>query len=154
MKKLFLLSSVFFVMVHGAYCQSLMERFQKAEQYLPKNTSKLVINAAIRPVEVENSTHEVWLPEGGKCCVDSYLRVNILGEHVVKPASSLHLAGELIKHNKEIKLLIIPNRSHGLSDHPYFIRKRWDWFVKHLLKKKPPKEYETRMVNSYTQGND
>lgn len=60
----------------------------------------------------------------------------------VNPASSLRLAGELIKANKDFDLLIIPNRRHGLSDHPYFIRKRWDYFVKHLLGVEPPKEYK------------
>lgn len=59
----------------------------------------------------------------------------------VNPASTLRLAGELIKANKDFDLLIIPNRRHGLNDHPYFIRKRWDYFVKHLMGQEPPKEY-------------
>jgi dipeptidyl aminopeptidase/acylaminoacyl peptidase len=64
----------------------------------------------------------------------------------VNTASSLRLAAELVKRNKDFELLIIPNRNHGLADHPYFIRKRWDWFVKHLLKEEPPGEFE---VSSY-----
>ena len=60
----------------------------------------------------------------------------------VNPACSLRLAGELIKANKDFDLLIIPNRRHGLSDYPYFIRVRWDYFVKHLLGVEPPKEYK------------
>lgn len=60
----------------------------------------------------------------------------------VNPASSLRLAGELIKANKDFDLLIIPNRRHGLSDHAYFIRKRWDYFVEHLLGVDPPKNYK------------
>ena len=64
----------------------------------------------------------------------------------VNTASSMRLAAELIKHNKDFELLIIPNRNHGLADHPYFIRKRWDWFVKHLLGEEPAKEYE---IESY-----
>jgi dipeptidyl aminopeptidase/acylaminoacyl peptidase len=62
----------------------------------------------------------------------------------VNTASSLRLAAELVKHNKDFELLIIPNRNHGLADHPYFIRKRWDWFVKYLLNDEPPKEYEIK----------
>ena len=62
----------------------------------------------------------------------------------VNPASTLRFAGELIKANKDFDLLIIPNRSHGLSDHPYFIRKRWDYFVRHLMGVEPPKEYEIK----------
>jgi len=62
----------------------------------------------------------------------------------VNTTSSLRLAAEFVKHNKDFELLIIPNRNHGLADHPYFIRKRWDWFVKHLLADQPPKEYEIK----------
>ncbi|MBN1822467.1 MAG: DPP IV N-terminal domain-containing protein [Prolixibacteraceae bacterium] len=62
----------------------------------------------------------------------------------VNTASSLRLAGELIKNNKDFELLIIPSRDHGLADHPYFIRKRWDWFVKNLMGEEPPKEYEIK----------
>ncbi len=60
----------------------------------------------------------------------------------VNTASTLRFAGELIKANKDFDLLLIPNRRHGLSDHRYFIRKRWDYFVKHLFGVEPPKEYE------------
>ncbi|MBN2244755.1 MAG: prolyl oligopeptidase family serine peptidase, partial [Candidatus Aminicenantes bacterium] len=59
----------------------------------------------------------------------------------VNPAATLRFAGELIKANKDFDLIIIPNRSHGLDDHPYFIRKRWDYFVKHLMGQEPPKDY-------------
>jgi len=65
----------------------------------------------------------------------------------VNTASSLRLAAELIKHNKDFELILIPNRNHGLADHPYFIRNRWDWFVKHLLEVEPPKEYEIKSYN-------
>ena len=59
----------------------------------------------------------------------------------VNPASSLKLAGELIKHNKDFELVIIPNRRHSLVTHPYFTRKRWDFFVKHLMGVEPPHAY-------------
>jgi len=59
----------------------------------------------------------------------------------VNPASTLRFAGELIKANKDFDLIIIPNRNHGLGDHPYVIRKRWDHFVRYLLGVTPPKEY-------------
>jgi dipeptidyl aminopeptidase/acylaminoacyl peptidase len=62
----------------------------------------------------------------------------------VNTASSLRMAAELIKHNKDFELLIIPNRDHGLANHPYFIRKRWDYFVKNLAGEEPPKEYEIK----------
>lgn len=65
----------------------------------------------------------------------------------VNPAASLRLAGALIKANKDFDLIIIPNRHHGLNDHPYFIRKRWDYFVKYLMGHEPPKEYSISLKN-------
>ena len=64
----------------------------------------------------------------------------------VNPASSMRLAAELIKHNKDFELLLMPGEGHSFKEHPYYIRKRWDWFVEHLLGVKPPKEY---IVKSY-----
>jgi dipeptidyl-peptidase-4 len=57
----------------------------------------------------------------------------------VNPASTLRLVGELIKANKDFDLIIVPNADHKLWDHPYVIRKLWDYFVQHLLGIQPPK---------------
>ena len=56
----------------------------------------------------------------------------------VNPASTLRLVGELIKANKDFDLIIVPNGGHYLWDHPYVIRKLWDYFVQHLLDVIPP----------------
>jgi dipeptidyl aminopeptidase/acylaminoacyl peptidase len=56
----------------------------------------------------------------------------------VNPASTLRLAAELVKADKDFDLVLIPNRSHRLANHPYFIRKLWDHFVRHLHGKEPP----------------
>ncbi|CAM2011633.1 S9 family peptidase [Acanthopleuribacter pedis] len=50
----------------------------------------------------------------------------------VNPSASLRLAAALIEHDKDFELLLLPNRDHYLEDHPYFIRKRMEWFVRHL----------------------
>ena len=61
----------------------------------------------------------------------------------VNPAASMRMANALIKANKDVDLLIIPNKDHSSVYYDtYFIRKRWDFFVKHLLKIEPPKEYK------------
>ena len=39
-------------------------------------------------------------------------------------------------------MLIIPNKDHNLYDHKFFTRKRWDYFVKNLMGKEPPSNYE------------
>jgi hypothetical protein len=59
----------------------------------------------------------------------------------VHPANSIQVVDELIKANKDFDFLIIPNRNHGLNE-PYVIRKRWDYFVRHLMGVEPPREYE------------
>lgn len=68
----------------------------------------------------------------------------------VNPASTLRLAGEFIKANKDFDLLIIPNRRHGLGDDPYFIRRRWDYFVEYLLGVEPPNEYRIKVFDEKT----
>lgn len=56
----------------------------------------------------------------------------------VNPASSLRLAAALIEHDKDFELLLIPNRDHYLEDHPYFVRKRMEWFVRWLQPENQP----------------
>lgn len=49
----------------------------------------------------------------------------------------------LIKANKDFDLIIFPHAKHGFgSDSNYMMRRRWDYFVKHLQHQEPPKEYE------------
>ncbi len=52
----------------------------------------------------------------------------------------------LIAANKDFDLLLLPNRSHGLGGEQYMMRRRWDYFVKHLLGAEPPVEYEIGTV--------
>jgi dipeptidyl aminopeptidase/acylaminoacyl peptidase len=58
----------------------------------------------------------------------------------VNPASTIRLVDALIKNNKDFDLIIIPPSRHGYrgvySD--YVVRKRWDYFVKHLHAVDPP----------------
>jgi dipeptidyl-peptidase-4 len=62
----------------------------------------------------------------------------------VHPASTLALVDALIKENKDFDLLIIPNRPHRMDNDPYFVRRRWDYFVRHLLGAEPPEGYRIR----------
>lgn len=59
----------------------------------------------------------------------------------VHPAMTIQLVDALIKANRSFDLIIAPNRAHSLNE-PYFIRRRWDYFVEHLLGVKPPDNYE------------
>ena len=62
----------------------------------------------------------------------------------VNPYNTIRLIDVLIKANKDFNLLIVPNKNHFLGDHPYFVRKRWDFFVRHLLGVEPPEGYRVK----------
>lgn len=60
----------------------------------------------------------------------------------VNPAATMRLAAALIKANKDFEFVLLPNNDHSTAYwNKYGIRKRWDFFVKHLLNKTPPHEY-------------
>ena len=52
--------------------------------------------------------------------------------------STLLVVDALIKANKDFDLIILPNRGHGFGSEPYMVRRRWDYFVRHLLGADPP----------------
>ncbi|HOX83785.1 MAG TPA: prolyl oligopeptidase family serine peptidase, partial [Chryseolinea sp.] len=61
----------------------------------------------------------------------------------VPPYNSYLVADALIKANKDFDLLIFPNARHGYgADSYYMMRRRWDYFVQHLMQAIPPKEYK------------
>jgi dipeptidyl aminopeptidase/acylaminoacyl peptidase len=61
----------------------------------------------------------------------------------VPPSNTELVVDALIKANKDFDLLMIPNARHGYgSAGNYMMRRRWDYFVRHLLNTEPPKEYE------------
>jgi dipeptidyl-peptidase 4 len=62
----------------------------------------------------------------------------------VPPYNTLLVVDALIKANKDFDLLLLPNRGHGFGNEPYMIRRRWDYFVRHLLGAEPPHDYELR----------
>ncbi|HAK56719.1 MAG TPA: S9 family peptidase [Acidobacteria bacterium] len=60
----------------------------------------------------------------------------------VPPSNTLLVVDALIAANKDFDLVMFPNRGHGFGREPYWMRRRWDYFVEHLLGAEPPKEYE------------
>ena len=66
----------------------------------------------------------------------------------VHPNATLLLVDELIKHNKDFDMLVMPNRNHGYASEPYVIRRTWDYFVEHLLGQEPPGGFEIRRPQS------
>jgi len=62
--------------------------------------------------------------------------------------NTLLVVKELIKANKDFDLILFPDGGHGLGRGSYWMRRRWDYFVKHLMGAEPPKEYEFKTDSS------
>ena len=60
----------------------------------------------------------------------------------VPPSNTMLVVNELIAANKDFDLVLFPNRRHGFGNEPYMMRRRWDYFVRHLLGVEPPEGYE------------
>jgi dipeptidyl aminopeptidase/acylaminoacyl peptidase len=60
----------------------------------------------------------------------------------VHPSNTLLVVDALIKANKDFDLLLFPNARHAFGkDTGYMTRRRWDYFVQHLMGAQPPVEY-------------
>jgi len=61
----------------------------------------------------------------------------------VPPYNTTLVVDALVKAGKDFDLLMFPNARHGYgADANYMMRKRWDYFVRHLMGAEPPKEYQ------------
>jgi dipeptidyl-peptidase-4 len=64
----------------------------------------------------------------------------------VPPYNSYLVADALIKANKDFDFLLLPNARHGYGRDSYYImRRRWDYFVQHLMQATPPKEFKIKI---------
>jgi dipeptidyl aminopeptidase/acylaminoacyl peptidase len=60
----------------------------------------------------------------------------------VPPYNTQLVVDALVKAGKDFDLLMLPHARHGYgADSPYVMRRRWDYFVRHLQGAEPPKEY-------------
>lgn len=59
----------------------------------------------------------------------------------VPPNNTLVVVDALIAANKDFDLIMMTNRRHGFGNEPYMMRRRWDYFVRHLLGAEPPREF-------------
>lgn len=64
----------------------------------------------------------------------------------VPPYNTLLVVDALIKANKDFDLIMFPHARHGYGEAGslYMTRRRWDYFVRHLLNANPPPEYELK----------
>ncbi len=61
----------------------------------------------------------------------------------VHPVETMRFVDALMNANKSFDMLLVPNMYHGESGShaPYLIKKRWDYFVQHLLGTIPPENF-------------
>ncbi len=67
----------------------------------------------------------------------------------VPPALTLQVIDALTRANKSFDLMIVPNGSHAMSANGYFRRRRWDYFVEHLVGRRPPENYLIKTPSEY-----
>ena len=60
----------------------------------------------------------------------------------VPPSNTMVVVDALIKANKDFDLILFPNKRHGYGDmRNYMMRRKWDYFVKHLKGVNPPNNF-------------
>ncbi|SIN71408.1 S9 family peptidase [Algoriphagus halophilus] len=64
----------------------------------------------------------------------------------VNPSATFKLAEALINAGKDFDLFIWPSRNHsfGRTNGDYFTKKRWDYFIEHLLGEEPIRHYQLK----------
>jgi len=60
----------------------------------------------------------------------------------VNPANSFRLAAAIQAAGKDVDLLLLANKDHDLREDAYFTRRRWDYFIRHLMQQTPPAYYQ------------
>lgn len=65
----------------------------------------------------------------------------------VNPSATFKLAEALINAGKDFDMFIWPSRNHsfGRTNGDYFTKKRWDYFIEHLMGEKPLRNYKIKV---------
>lgn len=66
----------------------------------------------------------------------------------VNPSASYKFAEALIKAGKDFDFFIWPSRNHnfGRAYGDYFTKKRWDYFIEHLMGEEPIRNYQPKLL--------
>jgi dipeptidyl-peptidase-4 len=51
----------------------------------------------------------------------------------VNPYGSMRFINALVAADKDFDLLVLPGANHDLMNRPYVTRRKWDYFVRHLM---------------------
>jgi dipeptidyl aminopeptidase/acylaminoacyl peptidase len=60
----------------------------------------------------------------------------------VHPSNTLLMIEALIEEDKDFDLVVLPNSGHGFGNGRYFMKRRWDYFVRHLSGVEPPADFK------------
>ncbi|MBL8269272.1 S9 family peptidase [Steroidobacter sp.] len=72
------------------------------------------------------------------------LQLGELDENV-PPAQILSFVSSLIAANKDFEMLYLPDRNHSFIGEGYVMRRNWDFMVRNLLHREPPREYDIKV---------
>ncbi len=89
------------------------------------------------PVDTANYRQNDLTPFAGNLQGKLLIGLGGLDENA-DPFLAMPLIDAFVKANKEFDLVLLPTVDHAASGHPYFLRKRFDFFVRHLLGAEPP----------------
>ncbi|WP_028297658.1 S9 family peptidase [Olivibacter sitiensis] len=92
---------------------------------------------------VENSDYEAQANQNyAKNLKGKLLLAHGLMDNNVPPVNTFLVIEALQRANKDYDLIVFPNSAHGFGEFsPYMMRRRWDYFVRHLKGAEPPHEY-------------
>jgi dipeptidyl aminopeptidase/acylaminoacyl peptidase len=95
---------------------------------------------------VENSNYEAQANQTiAKNLKGKLMLAHGMMDNNVPPYNTLLVVEALQKANKSFDLILFPNSAHGYGQYgPYMMRRRWDYFVRHLLGVEPPLDYQLR----------
>lgn len=93
---------------------------------------------------VENSDYEAQANQNyAKNLKGKLMLAHGMMDNNVPPYNTLLVVEALQKANKDFDLIIFPSSAHGYGQYsPYMMRRRWDYFVRHLRGLEPPKEFD------------
>ncbi|TDO28811.1 S9 family peptidase [Sediminibacterium goheungense] len=95
---------------------------------------------------VQNSDYEAQANQNyAKNLKGKLMLAHGMMDNNVPPYNTLLVVEALQKANKSFDLILFPNSAHGYGQYgPYMMRRRWDYFVRHLLGVEPPLDYQLR----------
>lgn len=109
-----------------------------------RNYVALWLNRYGGRVGTEERENQSNMPSAHKLKGKLFLISGDMDENV-NVAHTLALSAALVAANRDFDQLILPNVGHGVfEESPYALRRAWDFFVRHLLRREPPAGFELR----------